>query len=647
MISHIENLRTGIIPVCLLLCSVTVYSQKVDLHGTIVSMYGNPVPGLTVTLDNARMNDTTDNDGRFHFVGEMNTSVTTANKIPGNYLSNVSRYIYMDKHNRIPSFINNWTSSEGVFDLTGKVITIEGTKNRLPEKIVPGVYVTKKRVANNRFPSHAAAKSASSIDNISIFFRDSLRQVVAVKSYLDTVNIQLTVKITDRWPQVHAGDSMPLNPGLEVGPYVEGVTTAIDNDGYVVMLIGPNRPSCITDDLARRRIADLEKGLREVVEVVGFPAFAEWKNGYYLNWVVLNTGIPGATLPQNGGHQGNRWGHMNFESTPHNPCEWTDYEAGGALHECVHALIAELWVYNNQASGWIHEAFNNYLTTMANALVRQKYTMGWTASLHLNMPHIPVESMGLATDDHVAGPADQGMQGRTYISTQHRYGGEIFFLSLSQIMGRGFNVSLFMEPERNSNKSILQIFHDIYGDEAYATAIMSYAAKSAILDFDEWTETMRSLMRGNWNNSYWFYMFPGGDGTTAFSPPEKTTPHHQGRNIIPIKLASGATAVTVEFNHDEKGSKGTTEKMYAQMVYRDRQDKPVYGPVFSNGVHSLEIPDGARNDMVNLVVAVVHPNAESGSDDGSGKGFDAQEHFSYTARIVSGGTIAPTTTRPW
>ena len=50
---------------------------------------------------------------------------------------------------------------------------------------------------------------------------------------------------------------------------------------------------------------------------------------------------------------------------------------------------------------------------------------------------------------------------------------------------------------------------------------------------------------------------------------------------------------------------------------------------------------------MNLVVAVTNPNAASGSDDGSNKGFDAQETFDYTARIVSGGTIAPTSTRPW
>jgi hypothetical protein len=47
------------------------------------------------------------------------------------------------------------------------------------------------------------------------------------------------------------------------------------------------------------------------------------------------------------------------------------------------------------------------------------------------------------------------------------------------------------------------------------------------------------------------------------------------------------------------------------------------------------------------VIAVTHPNADSGSDDGSGKGFDGQEHFSYQARIASGGTIAPNSTRPW
>lgn len=50
---------------------------------------------------------------------------------------------------------------------------------------------------------------------------------------------------------------------------------------------------------------------------------------------------------------------------------------------------------------------------------------------------------------------------------------------------------------------------------------MSFAAKSAILDFAGWTETMRSLMKRNWNSNYWFYLYPGGDGSAAFRPPTK------------------------------------------------------------------------------------------------------------------------------
>jgi hypothetical protein len=94
-------------------------------------------------------------------------------------------------------------------------------------------------------------------------------------------------------------------------------------------------------------------------------------------------------------------------------------------------------------------------------------------------------------------------------------------------------------------------------------------------------------------------------------------------------------------------SNPSAEKMQAQLVYRDKSDKPVYGSVFTSGQNTIDIPNGARNNIVNLAVAVTNPNAASGGDDGSGKGFDAQEHFSYKARIVSGGTIAPTTIRPW
>ncbi len=45
----------------------------------------------------------------------------------------------------------------------------------------------------------------------------------------------------------------------------------------------------------------------------------------------------------------------------------------------------------------------------------------------------------------VAGPSDQGARGKSYLNSQVRYGLEIFFLSLSREMGRGFINCLWME----------------------------------------------------------------------------------------------------------------------------------------------------------------------------------------------------------
>jgi len=625
---------------CMLLWSFTTYAQKIDLSGTVTSMDGNPVPGLTLTLANAQMKDTTDNAGNFIF-NRGGTIVISTQKKSFKNSATVNNFICMDKYSRFTFPVRN--NQTEIFDLRGKSISQTNTLN-----IRPGIYLTKIwGDARQNSARHLAATSAASVDSISITYKDSLLLTVAVESYIDTLNIKFSGKIPTILPQCFADDKMPLNPVLTVDPDVKGVTTVISNNSYVAMLLGPDRPACITDAVAKRNITFLDEGLREVVEVVGFPAFPEWKKGYFLNWVILNSGIPGATLPDEGGHQGDRWGHMNFESTKTCPCTWDDYQSGGALHECVHALQAEQWKYNNQASGWVHEAHNNYLTTMAQGLVHNKYGIGWSASLILNMPFVPLESMGLCTDDYVAGPADQGADSRTYISTQVRYGGEVFFLSLSQIFGRGFVNCLWINAPVNGQKSIFQVMRTFGGDEIVATAIMSFAAKCAILDFEKWTETMRTLMKTNWNNSYWFYMFPGGDGTTTFSPTAKTTPHHQGRNIIPIKLASGATSVSVEFTPDALGSKGTAEKMQAQLVYRDNNDKPVYGTIFTSGQSTITVPNGAKGGIVNFVVAVVNPNAASGSDDGSNKGFNGQEHFSYKARIVSGGTIGPNTTRPY
>jgi hypothetical protein len=280
-------------------------------------------------------------------------------------------------------------------------------------------------------------------------------------------------------------------------------------------------------------------------------------------------------------------------------------------------------------------------------VVHNQYTMGWGAALTLQMPHVPIESMGLLTDDTVAGPSDQLASGKSYVNSINRYGLEIFFLSLNLSMGRGFVNCLWMEAPRNNQKSVFQILQGYAGEAGVANAILSFGARSSLLDFEGWTGAVRDVVRGNWNANYWFYTFPSGDGTTTFSPPTKQTPHHQGRNIIPIKLASGATSVTVELTPDAKGSKGTTEHMQAQLTYRTTDDKPVYGTPFSSGQSTLQVPGGARNGIVNLVVAVTNANGTGGGDDGSGKGFDGQEHFNYKARIVSGGTVAPRSTVPW
>jgi hypothetical protein len=55
---------------------------------------------------------------------------------------------------------------------------------------------------------------------------------------------------------------MPANPSLQVDPDANGYTTAISDNNYVVMLIGPNRPSCITDAVAKRDLSFLDQGLR-------------------------------------------------------------------------------------------------------------------------------------------------------------------------------------------------------------------------------------------------------------------------------------------------------------------------------------------------------------------------------------------------
>lgn len=456
---------------------------------------------------------------------------------------------------------------------------------------------------------------------------------------------------TSQWPQCWGTDTVPttaLKQRAPAGDY----TTQVAKGG-VAMLIGPNRQSCLTDTLVNFDVEDLNQEIKDVVETVKFYGFLDWKRGYYMNWIILNSGIPNATMSGQGGHQGEKYGHMNFESTEECPCNWgtgDNSNRGNALHESIHAIQSELWAFNNRGSGWAHEAHNCYTGTMRAHMVSNKYTMGYGAAYALMMPHGPIESMGMNTDDSWAGPADQNA--KTYVNSIVRYGLEIFWLVVNLEMGQGFinciwdSASKAGQPD-NRISGALSVFQAMQkGSSAGAVqhVIQNFGARSAILDFGGWSAAVRTMMQGNWNNNYWFYTFPTGDGTATFSPPAKNIPHHQGRNIIPIKVATGATSVTVEFTPDATGSSATAANMQAQLVYRDSADKPVYGTVFSSGQNTIQLPNGVRNGVVNLVVAVVNTNAASGGD---GWGFNAQEHFNYKARIVSGGTVAPNTTRPW
>ena len=192
---------------------------------------------------------------------------------------------------------------------------------------------------------------------------------------------------TSQWPQCFGTDTVPTTPLQQRAPSGDYATQVAY--GGVAMLIGPNRQSCLTDSLVNFDVEDLNQEIKDVVETVKFYGFLDWKRGYYMNWVILNSGIPGATLSGQGGHQGDRYGHMNFESTEECPCNWgtgDNSNRGNALHESIHALQAELWAFNNPGSGWIHEAHNCYTATMRAHLVEDLYTEGWGTALTLQMP---------------------------------------------------------------------------------------------------------------------------------------------------------------------------------------------------------------------------------------------------------------------
>ncbi len=466
-----------------------------------------------------------------------------------------------------------------------------------------------------------------------------------------------------KWPQCFEIDKLVDNPTLTLNPTWAPIARTVTH-GYLAMSMGPKPDACITDEVIKRDLIELNSGFMDMVNLLGFPAFPDWKKGHYFNWYVLKSGLSGDTTAASaeGGGPGNRSGIPDFESTPLNICKdeatkpgvWNQYEAGGALHESIHAFQIVLDKYNNPGSGWFHEAHDVYLTTMRLKLKGLPVDVGWLVPSMLFAEHIPIESMGFYTDGTVSGPSDQGGEGRTMPQWYggYRYGLELFPLSLALTFGRGFVNCLWTEPAAGNKGSVFRVLESMAGVEAVREAVLQFGARNSLLDYAEWTGPVTKQVKSAWNipevqptgTGRFFYAFPTQQPDGWLKPPIKQIPHHQGRNIIPLKASDGPTTVIVELVPDAHGSKKTPLEMRALFTYREPDGTPVYGEAFSEGQATLTIPKGARNGLVNLVVAVVNAHNESAA---SGYGFDPNETFDYKMRIVSGATIAPETTVPW
>ena len=129
-----------------LFLSTESYSQKIDLSGTVISVYGNPIPGLQLILEGAQMKVTTDKEGKFHFLRDGGTPVNRIQKHTANNSSEMKNFIYIENTGRLPLSLYN--KAGVVYDLTGKAISLHNRKNGLPQ----GLYFTKSEMGIDRNP---------------------------------------------------------------------------------------------------------------------------------------------------------------------------------------------------------------------------------------------------------------------------------------------------------------------------------------------------------------------------------------------------------------------------------------------------------------------------------------------------------------
>ena len=451
-----------------------------------------------------------------------------------------------------------------------------------------------------------------------------------------------------------------VNPPTEFNNNCSGVTGKKAGKWWAFYW-GKDRDSRITDVTIDSILKKYDTDFSYLYDTMGWAPDAQAQEGKYsaIYYYGSGTCAGGAKTDTTGGWQTWVAGYTAVAASFYplysfnTSCPYNDRVAqmDAMIHEGIHSMTNGY--PGAKEAHWFQEAGNTWIQQDMFSHRNGVYSgMGFLNAATVIAPFMPIECYsGWLIDGTFGGPGAQGVTGKNQRSL---LGGaqysNIFPTFMGTWLGTGSVRWIYGHAYGNTPYLLETYALDIgLGDAGVRRLITEFRAKLAMLDMKEWSEEIRNLLNQNfggtsyWEQDYWdnknysytWKMTPyqaTTDSNGILIPNAETTPGWSGSNVIPLKVANGATQVSVTFY--PKGDHSNNSNMNFLLAYRGTDGTPVYSePVTGEGTAILNLsktPSSTNGTQMVFAIVVNTDYAYTGNEN------IRTYHFDYRLKPETG-----------
>lgn len=428
---------------------------------------------------------------------------------------------------------------------------------------------------------------------------------------------------------------------------------------------GADRDSRITDVTIDSILKKYDTDFEYLYDVMGWAPDAQAQDGQYSAVYYYGSGTcaGGAKTDTTGGWQTWVAGYTAVAASFYplysfnTSCPYHDRVAqmDAMIHEGIHSMTNGY--PGAKDAHWFQEAGNTWIQQDMFSHREGVYSgMGFLNAATVIAPFMPIECYsGWLIDGTFGGPGggadDGGVTGKNqrYLLGGSQYS-NIFPTFIGTWIGTGA-VRWIYGNAYGQTKYLLETYglDKGLGDAGVRRLITEFRARLAMLDMKNWSSEIKNLLNQNfgsqtyweqdmWDNnkySYTWTMTPYQTVTESngyLVPDQETTPGWSGSNVVPLKVKSGATEVTVSFYPN--GSNSNNKNMNFLLCYRATDGTPVYSePITGEGSVTLRLDKTPSSTSGSQMVFAVIVNTDYQYTGNTGI---RKLHYDYKLKLETG-----------